>query len=288
MKNVSTFVDYFYREIKKEKNFLAFIVTGNKPILSEVLLSQLINKQLNEKINQVSKIDILEQIQDSKQKKLFFKINKKRSNSKFLYYDLCIYIGKKENGLYIFENKSSNIKEEISKKSLETITYLKSEDKLIEKIIKENNFPKVPNTKLVLQIISIFGLDWIYKDNFFQKIDYFSTVKAFSDAKQELAKKDSGFNLLLSEYFVSFLSARSNDRNINKIKNIKFYANSESFLNFFDENLESFHLVKLNIGELKFNEAIHRFDSLCMEKNLSIDNNFLDFDFAIQSGSLIL
>jgi len=178
MKNVSTFVDYFYREIKKEKNFLAFIVTGNKPILSEVLLSQLINKQLNEKINQVSKIDILEQIQDSKQKKLFFKINKKRSNSKFLYYDLCIYIGKKENGLYIFENKSSNIKEEISKKSLETITYLKSEDKLIEKIIKENNFPKVPNTKFVLQIISIFGLDWIYKDNFFQKIDYFSTVKA--------------------------------------------------------------------------------------------------------------
>ena len=84
------------------------------------------------------------------------------------------------------------------------------------------------------------------------------------------------------------MSARSNDRNINKIKNIKFYANSESFLNFFDENLESFHLVKLNIGELKFNEAIHRFDSLCMEKNLSIDNNFLDFDFAIQSGSLIL
>jgi hypothetical protein len=25
-----------------------------------------------------------------------------------------------------------------------------------------------------------------------------------------------------------------------------------------------------------------------MEKNLSIDNNFLDFDFAIQSGLLIL
>ena len=59
MKNVSTFVDNFYREIKKDKKFLAFIVTGNKPILSEVLLSQLINKQLNEKISEVSKIDIL-------------------------------------------------------------------------------------------------------------------------------------------------------------------------------------------------------------------------------------
>ena len=59
MRDVSFFANNFYNELKNKKKFLAFVITGNKPILSEVLLAHLINKQLEDKFNQNIKTNIL-------------------------------------------------------------------------------------------------------------------------------------------------------------------------------------------------------------------------------------
>ena len=59
MRDLSFFINNFYKESKKNKKFLVFVVTGNKPILSEVMLSHLINKQLEDRFNQNLKISIL-------------------------------------------------------------------------------------------------------------------------------------------------------------------------------------------------------------------------------------
>ena len=59
-------------------------------------------------------------------------------------------------------------------------------------------------------------------------------------------------------------------------------------MNFFDESVESNHIVKINIGEIKFEEAIHKLDSLCLEKKIIVEENFNNQGFSIQSGSIQL
>ena len=288
MRDVGFFVNNFYNETKKNKKFLAFVVTGNKSILSEVLLSHLINTQLVDKFNQSFKISILEEIQKNNKNNLYFKLNKKKSDNSFLYYDLCFFIGKGKNNLYAFKNKSLNMKEEILEKTLEDMVCLELEDELRKEVIKDIKFQKIPNTDLVLKLINNFGFDWLYKDSFFIKLDYFNTLSSYNQARQELSVINTDFKIILSDHFHNFSSARSGEYNTLKNKNIKFYGNSESFLNFFDENYDSSHLVKLNIGEVKFNDAIHRLDKLCFEKNLISNTDFSDFNFSIQSGVLLL
>jgi len=288
MRDISFFVNNFYNKIKINKKFLAFIVTGNKPILTEVLLSHLINKQLEDKFNQNLKISILEKIQKNNQKNLYFKLNKKKSNNSFLFYDLCLFISKGKNNLYAFKNKSLNMKEEILEKYLEDMVCLELEEELRKEVIKDNKFQKIPNTDLVLRLINNFGFDWLYNDSFFKKLDYFNTLGSYNQARQELSAINKDFKIILSDYFHNFSSARSNEYSTMKNKNIKFYGNSESFLNFFDENDDSSHLVKLNIGELKFNDAMHRLDRLCFDKKLISNADFSDFAFSIQSGALLL
>ena len=59
-------------------------------------------------------------------------------------------------------------------------------------------------------------------------------------------------------------------------------------MNFFDENLQAPHIVKLNIGEPKFQEAIQKLDTLCLEKNLIVNQENKSLEFAIQSGLILL
>ena len=44
MNKLRTFVKDLEKETHKKKNFLQFLVTSNKPILSELILSELINR----------------------------------------------------------------------------------------------------------------------------------------------------------------------------------------------------------------------------------------------------
>ena len=83
-------------------------------------------------------------------------------------------------------------------------------------------------------------------------------------------------------------SSRSDFTTIDNNKGLNFYGNSESFLNFFDESVEGNHIVKINIGEIKFEEAIHKLDSLCLEKKIIVEENFNNQGFSIQSGSIQL
>ena len=53
-------------------------------------------------------------------------------------------------------------------------------------------------------------------------------------------------------------------------------------------HLNTNHLVKINIGEIKFDEAIHKLDGLCMERKIIKDENLDYQDFSIQSGLIIL
>jgi hypothetical protein len=48
------------------------------------------------------------------------------------------------------------------------------------------------------------------------------------------------------------------------------------------------HIVKLNVGEPKFQEAIQKLDTLCLEKKLIVDDESMNLEFAIQSGVILL
>ena len=43
---LSKFIELFNLEIEKKKNFLIFLITGNKPLVSEIILSETIKKQI--------------------------------------------------------------------------------------------------------------------------------------------------------------------------------------------------------------------------------------------------
>ena len=43
---LSKFIELFNLEIEKKENFLIFLITGNKPLVSEIILSETIKKQI--------------------------------------------------------------------------------------------------------------------------------------------------------------------------------------------------------------------------------------------------
>ena len=288
MHNLRSFVENINREVQTKKNFLQFIVTGNKPVLSELILSELIKELLREKDRNLIRLDVLDHVQTNSENKIFFGLNKKKTNNQYLIYDLYINTNKKDNNLYIFENKSQKIKESLSLKKIENFVCLQINQELKELILEENKIIKIPNNDIASNLIKKFGFDWIFKANFIRKINFYGNSSSYYYSLQYLKNLDENYKLLFSKNFVSFTASRSDDEIISSDNEINFYGNSEAFLNFFDENPNCFHLTKLNIGEPKFNEAIQKLDTLCMEKQLNTDNKFKTLNFAIQSGMVLL
>jgi hypothetical protein len=176
----------------------------------------------------------------------------------------------------------------LSETKLEDFIFLKTENDLQKKEIIGNKFKKINNLLSVRNLVENFGLDWLYKKSFFIKPNYYNTYKSFSYSKQELKFLSIDNANFLSDDFLIFSSARSAVNAVDDNKNIKFYGNSESFLNFFDENAGGFNLVKLNIGEPKFINAIQRLDNICSVKDLINNSIFSECDFTIQSGIILL
>lgn len=288
MDKIRTFVEDLKSETHIKKNFLQFLVTSNKPILSELILSELINKLLEEKNKNQIRFDILDLVKTNSENKIYFGLNKKKTNNQYLFYDLFISKNKKNKDLFEFENKTQKIKESLSLKTIKDFICLQVDQDLKQKIIDENDVIKVPNTDFVISLVNKFGFDWFLKDNFIQKVNFFSNSSSYYYSLNYLNNLNKGYKTLFSRHFVSFTSSRSDDESGLSNNEIKFYGNSEAFLNFFDENPNCHHLTKINLGEPKFNEAIQKLDTLCMEKQLNLENKFTNLNFAIQSGMILL
>ena len=288
MNKLRTFVDDIEKETHNKKNFLQFLVTSNKAILSELILSELINKSLEEKKRNQIKFNILDIIKKNSENKIYFGLNKKKTNKQYLFYDLFISSDKKNKDLFEFENITQKIKESLSLKTIKDFICLQVDSDTKQQIIHENEVIKIPNTNFTISLIDKFGFDWFLKDNFIKKINFFSNSSSYYYSLNYLNKLNTGYKLLLSKHFVSFTASRSDD-STNLLNNqIKFYGSSEAFINFFDENPNCYHLAKINIGEPKFNEALQKLDTLCLEKELNLDNKFTNLNFAIQSGMVLL
>ena len=288
MSNLRVFVENVNDNSRENKKFLQFIITNNKPILSELILSEFLNNQLKEKSKNIIKLSAIDHVKTSGENKIFFNLNKSKTNNQFLIYDILINTNKREENLYEFENRSENIKEKLSQKKMENLVCLQVEQKNKEKILEENVSVKIQNTKFILKLINKFGFDWLFKENFIQKINFFNNSNSFYNSIQLLKDFDKGFKFLFSNQFVKFTGSRSENFDEDTLDNLNFYANSESFLNFFDENKKVSHIVKLNVGEQKFQEAIQKLDTLCLEKKLLVNKETERLDFVIQSGVILL
>ena len=288
MSNLRVFVENVNDNSRENKKFLQFIITNNKPILSELILSEFLNNQLKEKSKNIIKLSAIDHVETSGENKIFFNLNKSKTNNQFLIYDILINTNKREENLYEFENRSENIKEKLSQKKMENLVCLQVEQKNKEKILEENVSVKIQNTKFILKLINKFGFDWLFKENFIQKINFFNNSNSFYNSIQFLKDFDKGFKFLFSNQFVKFTASRSENFDEDTLDNLNFYANSESFLNFFDENKKVSHIVKLNVGEQKFQEAIQKLDTLCLEKKLLVNKETERLDFVIQSGVILL
>jgi hypothetical protein len=285
---LSKFIELFNLEIEKKKNFLIFLITGNKPLVSEIILSETIKKQIAAKNGNKIRSNIRDILNDKDEELIFFKFNKKKSNDKYILYDVCLFLNKNEKNLYVFKNIHENLIEELSEIKLKDFVFLKTENVVQNIEIISNKFVKINNLPSVINLVENFGLDWLYKKSFFIKPNYYNTYKSFSYSKQELKSLSIDNANFLSENFLIFSSARSDINLADDNKNIKFYGNSESFLNFFDENTGGYNLVKLNIGEAKFINAVQRLDNICSDKNLIYNSPFSECDFSIQSGIILL
>ena len=288
MSSLSVFAENVIDKSRENKKFLQFIITNNKPLLSELILSEFLNNQLKEKSKNIIKLSAIDHVETSGENKIFFNLNKSKTNNQFLIYDILINTNKCEENLYEFENRSENIKEKLSQKKMENLVCLQVEQKNKEKILEENVSVKIQNTKFILKLIKKFGFDWLFKENFIQKINFFNNSNSFYNSIQFLKDFDKGFKFLFSNQFVKFTASRSENFDEDTLDNLNFYANSESFLNFFDENKKVSHIVKLNVGEQKFQEAIQKLDTLCLEKKLLVNKETERLDFVIQSGVILL
>lgn len=288
MSSLSVFAENVIDKSRENKKFLQFIITNNKPLLSELILSEFFNNQLKEKSKNIIKLSAIDHVETSGENKIFFNLNKSKTNNQFLIYDILINTNKREENLYEFENRSENIKEKLSQKKMENLVCLQVEQKNKEKILEENVSVKIQNTKFILKLIKKFGFDWLFKENFIQKINFFNNSNSFYNSIQFLKDFDKGFKFLFSNQFVKFTASRSENFDEDTLDNLNFYANSESFLNFFDENKKVSHIVKLNVGEQKFQEAIQKLDTLCLEKKLLVNKETERLDFVIQSGVILL
>ena len=83
---LSKFIEFFNLEIEKKKNFLIFLITGNKPLVSEIILSETIIKQIAAKNGNKIRSNILDILNDKKDEELiFFKFNKKKVTINIFY-----------------------------------------------------------------------------------------------------------------------------------------------------------------------------------------------------------
>ena len=288
MLNLSKFIELFNIEIEKKNNFLIFLITKNKQLVYEIILSETIIKQIGAKADNKIRSNILDILNKKDDELIFFKFNKKKSNDKYIFYDVCLFLNKNKKNLYFFKNIYENINEKLYEIKLKNLIFLKTENDLQKKEIISNKFTKIKNLLSVKNLVENFGFDWLYKKSFFIKPNYYNTYKSFSYSKQELKSLSIDNENFLSDDFLVFSSARSNVNKAYDNKNIKFYGNSESFLNFFDEDAGGYNLVKLNIGEPKFINAIQRLDNICSVKNLINNSIFSECDFSIQSGIILL
>ena len=149
-----------------KKNFLQFLVTSNKAILTELILSELINKSLEEKNKNQIRFDILDLIKTNSENKIYFGLNKKKTNKQYLFYDLFISSDKKNKDLFEFENITQKIKESLSLKTIKDFICLQVDHDTKQQIIHENEVIKIPNTNFSISLIDKFGFDWFLKVNF--------------------------------------------------------------------------------------------------------------------------
>ena len=163
MSDLSEFAENIIDKSQKNQRFLQFLITNNKPILTEIILSELLNSQLNQKYKNLIKLSPLDHIKTSGENKIFFNLNKKKTNNKFLIYDICLSTNKSSNNLYEFENKSENVTESFAIKMLNNLVCLQTDKESKEKIIEENDYIKLPNTSLTNELIKRFGFDWLLK-----------------------------------------------------------------------------------------------------------------------------
>ena len=288
MSDLKEFAENIIKESQAEQKFLQFIITNNKPVLTELILSELLNCQLNQKYKNMIKLSALDHIKTSGENKIFFNLNNKRTNNQFLYYDICLSTNKTSNNLYEFENKSENVLESFAIRMLDNLVCLQTDKETKQRILEENKFIKIPNNKLTKELIKRFGFDWLLKDNFKDKINFFGSSNNFDTSVQYLKNLNQDFKILLSKFFINFNFSR-NDFSVISDKNVlNFYGNSKSFLNFFDESSEGNHVVKINIGEISFDEAIYKIDTLCSEKKTLKYDEFKNPSFSIQSGVILL
>ena len=228
MSYLRTFVENFSSKLDKNNNFLQFIITNNKPVLTEIILAEILNCDLEKKSKNIIKLSAFDHIKTFSENKIFFNLNKSKSNSRFLIYDILINTNKHINNLYEFENKSENIIEKLSEKKLSNFVCLQIDQENKEKILKENKFVKIQNSSFVKELIKKFGFDWLFKNNFFKKINFYSNSNNFYNSIKYLKNFDEGFKLLLSNYFVEFNSSRSDFTTIDNNKGLNFYGNSFS------------------------------------------------------------
>lgn len=283
-----TFAENFSLKLEKNENFLQFIITNNKPVLTEIILAEILNCDLEKKSKNIIKLSAFNHIKTFSENKIFFNLNKFKSNNRFLVYDILINTNKHINNLYEFENKSENIIEKLSEKKLSNFVCLQIDKENKEKVLQENKSVKIQNSNFTKDLIKRFGFDWLFKDNFFKTINFYSNSNNFNNSIQYLKNFDKGFKFLFSNHFIKFTTSRSHYFEDDISSNIKFYGNSESFLNFFNESMHAPHIVKLNVGEPKFQEAIQKLDTLCLEKKLIVDDESMNLEFAIQSGVILL
>ena len=120
MNDLRAFVENVTNKIRENKKFLQFIITNNKPLLSEIILSELLNNQFKNKSKNIIRSSITDQLKTYNEKKIFFNLNKSKTNNQFLVYDILINTNKCVKNLHEFENKSEDIKEMLSQKKWKT------------------------------------------------------------------------------------------------------------------------------------------------------------------------
>ena len=89
--------------------------------------------------------------------KIYFGLNKKKTNKQYLFYDLFLSIDKKNKDLFEFENITQKIKESLSLKTIKNFICLQVNSEAKQQIIKENQIIKIPNTNFTRSLIDKFG-----------------------------------------------------------------------------------------------------------------------------------
>ena len=77
--DIKKFAENIIKRSKENTKFLQFIITNNKPVLTELILSELLNCQLKEKSKNLIRLSALDHIKTSGENKIYFNKNKKKN-----------------------------------------------------------------------------------------------------------------------------------------------------------------------------------------------------------------